>query len=234
MGTEGLMAEAKSQRAVSIGAVNRPSLHLEIVPVLREMILTGALEQGAAINETELCQQLCVSKTPLREALKVLAFDRWVEIRQNRGTIVSRVTREEAINLFEVFEGVEFVVGTLAAQRVTDEEFEAVKELHGELGRLLRAKHAREYFEVSQKFHNAILHCTHNSHLIALHEDIARRILRARIVANVTDERRTTSYNEHGEILAALKARDSTRLGTALRNHAHQTGEAVIAALRTA
>ena len=228
------MGDTKAQSPAEGGLLSRPSLHLEVVPVLRDMILTGELEPGAPVNEAELCQRLGVSKTPLREALKVLAFDRWVEIRPNRGAVVTRVTLEESVELFEVLEGLEFVVGTLAAQRVTADELATLSALHTDLGRQLRARRAREYFETSQKIHGLIVRCTHNSQLVTMHEDLSRRILRARLTANITAERRQVSYQEHSEILTAMRERDAPRLGIALREHAHQTGAAVIAALSQA
>jgi len=226
-GVHGLKTEA----AVAVGLLSRPSLHLEIVPVLRDMILTGALEEGAPVKEGELCRQLGVSKTPLREALKVLAFDRWIQLLPNRGAIVTRVTVEESIELFELLEGLEFIVGTLAAQRVTAEELETLNGLHFNLNSHLVGLREREYFETSQKIHELIVRTTHNGQLVSMHEDVSRRILRARAIANLTAERRVASYEEHSKILAALQSRDAPRLSIALRDHAKQTGAVVIAAL---
>ena len=210
----------------------RPSMHLEIVPVLREMILTGVLAEGTPIKEAELCQRLGVSKTPLREALKVLAYDHWVELSPNRGATVTKVTIEEAANLFEILEGFEAMVGTLAAKKISDVELRTLEKLQEKLGQSLKQLREREYFDTSQAIHNLILQCTRKDQLIAMHENVSQRIRRARITANLSAERRSASYDEHVEILEAAKARDGRKLSSALKRHAAETGKAVIAALK--
>src|SRR3954463_16118835 len=108
----------------------RLSLHEEIVGLLREMILEGKLEPGSRIAEAGLCRQLGVSRTPLREALKVLAAEQLVELLPNRGAMVSRVTLEETAELFEIIEAFEELIGELAAERMTDAEIAELQDLH--------------------------------------------------------------------------------------------------------
>lgn len=209
----------------------RPSMHLEIVPLLREMILTGVLPEGSSIKEADLCQRLGVSKTPLREALKVLAHDRWLELSPNRGATVTKVTIEESKDLFEILEGLEAMTGTLAAERMSDIELKSFERLHKKLGNSLALSREREYFDTSQAIHNLILHATRNEQLIAMHENFSHRIRRARINANLSAERRMESYQEHVEILEAAAKRDPKQLSAALRKHARNTGRAVVSAL---
>src|SRR5690349_19912188 len=89
----------------------RPTRHEEIVGLLREMILESKLAPGSRIAEAALCRQLGVSRTPLREALKVPAAEQLVELLPNRGAVVSRITVEETAELFEVLEGYETLIG---------------------------------------------------------------------------------------------------------------------------
>src|ERR1700676_4053691 len=105
----------------------RASLHEEIVNRVREMILEGALPPGQWIAEIKLCSDLRVSRTPLREALKVLASESLVKLVQNRGGMGTEVSVDEIVELFEVVEPLEELIGTLAAERMTDGDISAIE-----------------------------------------------------------------------------------------------------------
>src|SRR6201994_2006217 len=98
--------------------VERQRLHDTVVEHIRRFIVEGALEPGKKLNERELCETLGISRTPLREALKVLAAEGLIEISQNRGATVSRMTEAEIWETFEVMSGLEAFSGELACQRI--------------------------------------------------------------------------------------------------------------------
>ena len=211
--------------------LNRPSLHDEIVGSLRRMIISGDLSSGTWIAEPALCRSLGVSRTPLREALKVLAFDQWVELVPNRGAVVTSITPDEAAALFELLEGLEQFVGELVAERASDADIAAISALHDALAAHFANGEVEAYFAVNQKIHLRLVEAARNPALAATHENLSRKVLRARAMANLLTGRQEASFSEHVEILDALERRDGATLGRLLRAHIRGNGEAVREAL---
>ena len=214
-----------------IVALTRPSLHDEIVGALRGMIVAGELRSGAWIAEPALCRRLGISRTPLREALKVLAFDGWIDLVPNRGALVTRITPSEAAALFELLEGLEQFIGELAADRATAEDLREIRALHQRMTGHYETGDANAYFTVNQQIHHRLAQATRNPALIAMHENLSRKVLRARAMANLLTSRQEASFQEHAAILGALEQRDGVLLGRLLRVHLHDAGEAVRSAL---
>src|SRR5258706_479043 len=90
---------------------------------LRGLVLSGGIAPGAKLNERELCEQLGVSRTPLREAIKLLAAEGLADLLPNRGAIAVKLSEADVMHAFEVLAGIEGLSGELAAQRITDQEF---------------------------------------------------------------------------------------------------------------
>lgn len=213
--------------------LSRPSLHQQIVAVLRTMIFEGQLPPGARIAETQLCRQLGVSRTPLREALKVLASDRLIELLPNRGAVVAQITIEETVELFEVLEGLEAMVGELAVQRITDAELGELRAHHRDMLEHHQRGRRAEYFACNQWVHHRLVESTRNRTLAAAHLNYSQKIMRARYAANFTQLRWDESAQEHAHIIAALERRDGALLSNLLREHLRRTARSVLATLRS-
>lgn len=191
------------------------------------MIVEGELPPGERVNEGALSEQFGISRTPLREALKVLASEGLVELRPNRGTRVSAITPEEVGELFEAVGGIERLAGELAAVRMTDRGMERLRALHERMERHYEAGERHEYFRLNQQIHNTIVSLAGNSVLEATHASLMVRVRRARYMAIQSPERWHESVQEHRAILHALEARDPAAAGELILNHVHRTGEVV-------
>lgn len=213
-------------------AIGRVVLHDEVAVRLRDMILEGELPPGARIPEAQLCATFGVSRTPLREALKVLAAEGLVELFHNRGAIVKRVSVEEISDIFEVMAGLEYVTGQLLCQRATAEQVAELQELHAKLADFHNRGRRSDYFRTNQKIHRQIAETAGNRVLAELHTDFSGKIRRARYMANLTQARWDESLHEHEAFMQALAERDGERMGQALRDHMRRTGDVVIQALR--
>lgn len=205
--------------AAHIPSINRRSLHDELVERLRNLIVDGTLEQGIKVPERDLCEQFQVSRTPMREALKVLAADGLVTLTPNRGAWVSKLTLPELEEVFPVMGALEALSGELACARITDDEVAAVRVLHERMVAHYRAGELDDYFAVNQEIHEAILAAANNETLTAQYSSLSTRIRRARYVANMTAERWAKAVDEHEQILAALEQRDAGQLASILRKH---------------
>jgi DNA-binding GntR family transcriptional regulator len=204
----------------------------DVVSGIRDMIVEGELAPGPRISERALCDRFGVSRTPLREALKVLASEGLVELTPNRGARVIRLTEQDAEDMFAVMGTLEGLAGQLATQRITDEQIAEIKALHYQMA----LHHARDelmpYFRLNQEIHRKIFEIGRNKTLISVYRGLAGRIRRPRYLANISPTRWAEAMKEHEAILAALEARDGRALGRILEDHLHKTCEVVKQALR--
>ncbi len=200
-------------------AIVRRSLHDELVERLQRLIIEGELTPGEKVPEKELCERYNVSRTPMREALKVLASEGLVTLTPNRGSSVTAVTVEDLEEVFPVMGALEALSGELACARISDKQVAAVRKLHDRMVVHYQAGELDAYFAVNQQIHEAILEAAGNETLSAQYLSLSTRIRRARYVANMTAERWAQAVDEHEQILSALEARDAARLASILRKH---------------
>jgi DNA-binding GntR family transcriptional regulator len=220
--------------AFSAAAIQRRPLHDEIVEKLREMIGEGELEPGARVPEKLLCVRFGVSRTPLREALKVLASEGLVDLLPNRGAVIATLELSALEEMFPVMGHLEALAGELACANVTDDEIAEIRSLHYQMVVFFRRGDRPEYFRINQRIHDSILAAARNRALAGVHRTLAGRIRHARYFANLTQGRWEKAVDEHEEILTALADRDGPRLAALLKRHLANKFEAVREGLRAA
>jgi DNA-binding GntR family transcriptional regulator len=207
------------ERARTAEAIYRPALHHEVADRLRELILKGELAPGERLNERALSERFGISRTPLREAIKVLSTGGLVELLPNRGAVVTRLTRTQAEDMFQLMGVLEGLAGELACARATDADISEIRALHYQM----LVHHTRgelaEYFAVNQRIHRKIVDCARNAELASVYQSLAERIRSARYLANFSKERWDHAVKEHGEILAALEKRNGEQLKAILKTH---------------
>ena len=167
----------------SIEAISRRSLHSELVERVQNLIVDGTLLPGTKLPEKELCEQFGVSRTPMREALKVLAVDGLIVLENNRGAWVSKVTIEELEELFPVMGALEALAGELACQHISDAQIEEVRATHAEMLKHYKSRNRPEYFRTNQLIHEMILKAAPIRFLMSI-----PILLRWRYNASVTSE----------------------------------------------
>ena len=224
--------EASVERNAYNGPVNegpprRPLMHEEIADRLRELIFAGELEPEARVQEKDLCVRFEISRTPLREALKVLASEGLITLLPNRGARVTRLTSEDAEELFPVMGVLEALSGELACASITDPEILEIKAMHYQMALHHTRQEREEYFKLNQEIHRKIMEIASNTILAGVYGSLARRIRRVRYLANANRTRWDEAMVEHTEILAALEARDGARLAGLLKMHLMSTLAAV-------
>lgn len=207
--------------------VPRTGLHEQAAARLRTLIVRGELQPGQQLGEADLSDALGISRTPLREALKQLASEGLVELRLNRGAVVAPFRREELRELFEAVAGIERCAAELAAARMEPRELERLEALQEKIEWHHSRGELRDYFEINQQIHSAIVDGARNSVLKTTHEVLLARAERARFFALSVLGRWDESVREHQDILAALKAGDAISAGQLLGHHVRRTGELV-------
>ena len=210
--------------------VRRP-LHEEATDRLRDLIVQGRLAAGTRLNERLLTAQLGLSRTPLREAFKVLATEGLVELLPNRGAIVSQMDPVRLGESLVVMGALEALAGELACRTASDAQINEIRALHFEM----LAYHARGdlagYFKFNQAIHLKLVKYSGNAVLYNIYRQMNGNVRRARYMANLSKERWDAAVREHDEILAALAARDVQRLKVLLSDHLAQKLASVLAAL---
>jgi DNA-binding GntR family transcriptional regulator len=202
----------------------RRSLHDEVVERLRDMIVSGELEEGSRLREQVLCEQLGVSRTPLREALKVLASEGLLERLPNRGARVTHLSVADLEQMFEVMGGIEGFAGQLACARITDQEVEIIRELHDAMASYFRQDDMLQLFKVDQEIHRRIVRAARNDALYATYESLATRIRPARFKGARRDSDQQSLMDDHVEMVEALAERDGVRLGRIMQEHIRRKG----------
>ena len=202
-------------------SISRRSLHTELGDRLRDMIVEGALVPGSKIPERDLCERFGVSRTPLREALKVLAAEGLVVLAPNRGAWVSEITISELEEVFPVMGALEALSGELACARITDAQLKQIRKIHDRMIKHYEAGQLTEYFEANQMIHETILEAAGNATLSSQYRSLATRIRRARYIANMSDVRWRQAVSEHEDILQALSDRNGKKLAAILKRHLH-------------
>ncbi|SMF89282.1 transcriptional regulator, GntR family [Azospirillum oryzae] len=213
------------------GPIRRETLHHGVVAELRTMILSGELRPGSRVPEIQLCGHLGVSRTPLREALRILAAEGLVELRPHRGAVVTPIDPNEIAAVFEVMEALEALAGELACRRGTEEEFAELDRLHARLHAQFDAGDRLAYFMTNRQIHAWIVAMARNPSLEATYSGFASKILRARSLANYDADRWRDSLMEHDGFMAALRRRDAATAGRLLADHCCHTTAAVLNAL---
>ncbi|WP_428033017.1 GntR family transcriptional regulator [Ancylobacter sp.] len=195
------------------------------------MIVSGALPPGASLVEADLCERLGISRTPLREAVKMLAAQGLVELRPNRSARITPFDATHITELFEALSNVERIAAEYAAQRLSVAELASLRNLQETMEQHYRDGDLAAYFAVNQAIHSAILAGAHNATLVEMHRWLFARAERARYFALGAHARWAESIEEHRDILAALEARDGESAGRRLAAHVMHTGRGVMAML---
>jgi DNA-binding GntR family transcriptional regulator len=201
------------------GPLGWRSLHEAVAARLRDLIVEGRLPEGSRIVERELCEQLGVSRTPLREAFKVLAVEGLVEIHPNRGAVVSRLGPREAQDMLAVIARLEAFAGELACVHATSAEIENVLAMHQSMLELYERQARMEYFRLNQEIHLEIVRLARNDVLRSLHTRLHARMRRIRFRGNDIPKNWARAVADHKEIMRAFLKRDGSAVAAALQRH---------------
>ena len=210
----------------------KTTLHEDVADKLREMIFSGELKDETRVPEKILCERFGISRTPLREALKVLAHEGLISLLPNRGARVTKVTPQDIDEVFPVMGALEAVAGEAACLQISEEGIAEIRALHYQMALHHTRGERIEYFQVNQKIHEKILEAAKNPTLSQVYKGLSWRIRRARYMANISQQRWDQAMVEHERILEALATRDGARLGELLKTHLLNKKEAVKATIR--
>lgn len=210
-------------------AIGRQVLHAAVVARLRDMITEGLLAPGERLNERVLCEQLGISRTPLREAFKVLATEGLIVLAPNRGAHVARMSRDEVVHTFQVMGALEGLSGELACAKITEAELSEIRELHRQMAACHRKRDLPGYYRLNRAIHERINEAARNPVLTQVYRTVNARLHALRFRSNFDRKKWDAALAEHEQMLEALAARNGERMRRLLVEHLAHKCAAVLA-----
>lgn len=198
---------------------------------LRDMIVRGLFKPGERMLERSLCHMLGVSRTPMREALKLLHQDGLIDISRNRGARVAAYGVAEAEFLFEVIAALEATAAARFARIAPAPEMARLADLHQQMLDYNERRDLDAYFDTNSAIHDLIVEGAGNPTLTASHRRLMQRARRGRYMAIMDDNRWAQAVREHEALMGALRAGAADAAMSIWRTHLLNTAQSVVAAL---
>lgn len=210
---------AEFPQGITPSRLERKSLAEQIADELRDLILLEKLKPGSAIPERETAEALGVSRTPLRESLRILASEGLVEIAPNRPPLVANPSEEDLKSLLQVQGALEALAGELACFEASDGEIEEIALMEKDMSDTSDDCDPLEFFQKDMQFHQKIVAASKNKALIDTHKTYNSRLWRARFISSRRRVNRAGTLNQHRDIVVALRDRSPKKAAKALRGH---------------
>lgn len=215
--------------------ITRAALHTKVADALRDQIVRGQLASGMRLNEIELCNVMGISRTPLREAIKILEAESLIEIRPHRGASVAEIRTETLNEIFQVLAPLEQLALELAMARMSDEEYTFIQATHDSMIACYRARDREGCFLNDIAFHNQIVSFAGNEVLKATHTNLMNRSQRGRYFApRFSRVKLDEAMAAHEDLISAIIDRDIPSASRIMHDHVVRTGTFVLDSIQFA
>jgi DNA-binding GntR family transcriptional regulator len=222
-------AHSGGARAKNGGKSAAASSSVTLAESLREKlegaIAAGHLEPGSRLDEQEIAQRFGVSRTPVREAFRLMAANNLVELRGRQGATVRSIKAQVLIEMFQVMAELEGLCARLAARRVSPSWGEEISEIHQRLVAASQSGDIDEFYDINQEFHEAIYEASRNVFLAEQTRKLRNQVAAYRRRVTHMPNRIADTIREHEAIMQAILARDSERAHTTMRDHVNLLGD---------
>ncbi len=213
--------------------LQRQPLHTQVAEILRAQIVSGDLPPGERMNEVALCEALGISRTPLREAVKILELEGLVTIRPHKGAMVSEISLRDIGEIFDLLAPLEALGTRLALERMTAEERTGILDLHDRMIGCYEANDREGCFQNDYRFHNTMIELARHDVLRATHTGLTNRSQRGRYLApRFSQPKLDEAMAAHVRLIEAVRADDIDAAAEIMFDHVRCTGEFVLDTLR--
>lgn len=213
--------------------IPRKPLHNELATILRTMIIKGELRPGNRISEQRLCTRFGVSRTPLREALKVLSAEGLVHLLPNKGATVVRVTRKEVEEIIPILGTLSGLAAELSCRHLDEAGFVRIQTMHQQMVEHYNAGQEQPYSELNRAIHDAIFLAARNRSLVESYQMLEMRLQTLMFMAPKIAPQWAAAVDDHERMMKALKARDAAQFSLEARHHVRHKAEVLRTALDT-
>jgi DNA-binding GntR family transcriptional regulator len=212
-------------------AVSRDTLQQRVAARLRELLIEGTIAPGSKLNERVLCEGLGVSRTPLREAIRLLAAEGLVMLDPGRGAFAASLSTADIAHTFDVIGALEGLAGEQAARSITDEELAELRALQFELQACFERRDLPGYYRINARIHEGINAAARNPVLEATWRQLNARLHALRFRSNQDEHKWAQAVREHAAMVQALQARDGARMRELMVEHLRRKRDVVLAQL---
>ncbi len=209
------------------------ALYQQVANRLRKRIYQQELRPGDRIDEKRLCEELGISRTPLREALKVLDADGLVVLQPRRGCFVAELGKQQLEELFPVMAVLEGLIAREACRGLTDGDLTELEQMHEELENAAASHDVDRYYEHNYVFHKRVQDLSRNRYLQRVALDLRKLLFLARHQQLKKPGRLEQSIGEHRRLMEAFRNRDAASAEAIMKEHLTHQGEAVLSWLET-
>lgn len=218
-----------SPRAGASRIVLRESMHAQILPELRRDIVENRWKPGERLPEPLLCEEFDVSRTPLRDALRILATEGLVELIPHVGAVVTAPDSPDIEAKLQVLGALESLAAELAAKQRSSSALQRIARLHERMSEATRKDDVPGYYQLNDEFHKEIVAASGNATLAAMHEHLMWHVHRIRHAANEHEQLKPASAREHDVIVKSILAGNSAAAGQAMRSHIDSVATKILA-----
>ncbi|MDR2187993.1 MAG: GntR family transcriptional regulator [Azonexus sp.] len=195
------------------------ALYQEVAARLRQRIFAHELTPGAWIDEQKLAEQYGISRTPLREALKVLAAEGLVDLKPRRGCYVTEISRQDLDDIFPLIALLEARSAKEAARRATPADLDQLEAIHQRLEAAAREGEIKAFFEANQEFHRQVQERSGNRWLLSVIADLRQVLKLSRLHSLSLEGRLQQSLDEHRAIMAAFATGNAGEAERLMHDH---------------
>ena len=197
----------------------KATYHVRVADMLRDMMMTGKLKEGDKVNENELCTTMGISKTPLREALRVLSVEGLIKLVPNRGAFVTQPTFEEIEEMFDVMSLLEGFCAGAACEKMRPQDLAHLEEMHDQLEEQYEQYDQEGYIRINNQYHSFLQEMAGNRTLNQIINGLRKKILLYRFQSLSAPARFESSIREHRNLLEAFRQHDSQRAKILMQAH---------------
>lgn len=204
-----------------------------VFDVLMNAIMSGQLSPGERLLEVQLAEEMGVSRTPVREAIRRLELEGFVVMLPRKGAYVAGVSIEDVENVYEIRTALETLAVRLAAQRMVDDDYRQLDALVERMQATWQEGDVDNWVKLDASFHELLYRFSRNDRLAQLMANVMEQISRYRILSLANVEVRHNSLDEHQEVISALRLRDSEQAAAAAARHIENTKQSLVRMLET-
>lgn len=186
---------------------------------LRDAIVNGVLQPGERLMEIQLAEELGVSRTPVREAIRKLELEGFVVMVPRRGTYVADLSLKDINEVFEIRTALDVLAAGLAAERITDEELEEMERLLVYIGEYIDSENMDKIVEADSQFHDLLYKASRNDRLVGIINNLREQFTRFRSISIAYPGRLKNTWEEHRRLLEAIAQRNADQAMQIAREH---------------
>ena len=203
-----------------------------VFETLREAIINGVLRPGERMMEIQLAEQLGVSRTPVREAIRKLELEGFVVMIPRKGAYVAGISLKDIVDVFEVRAALEALAAGLAAERITDEELETLERMLVRIGKCIDSEDLQELIEIDTAFHEALYQASRNEKLVQIINNLREQIQRFRSTSLAYPGRMKEALEEHKKIVEAISERKAAQARQLAQQHIENAENSMLEAIK--